>query len=330
LNDLSSLLMRSVARLEREQLRTGEIPTYFAAGVGLQYRRSPLLSTFVHEALACFDPSSPWSEPELLELLAPSALPAFRRSVGELRRRIRAFLAWEEHCDGTWRFFGRASGVPADADLTARAATVLLETPLRTPKRRWQRHVDALARLRAPDGLFLGPLPPSREAPPRGFDLVGNTHALRFLALVGEDVDGLVDVLKRELAHSAPGESSGRYPGVLGFFYALSRAWSQGHLPFMEILSDRLLPRLLGLEIDDGDFGGPLSTALALAALLDLKSPASHVQRVRRALLRRLLPQGVWAYQAFVYGAGGSPSWTTALALSAVARATVAAGGNGE
>src|SRR5262249_47836787 len=109
--------------LHTVQLGTGEMLAYGREPAGgLTYVRSPLFSTYVHDALGCFDPRSPAWEERTLGLVDLAARGRFVRAVGWLRRRIRGYLAWQADPGGTWRFFGRASGLPADPITTARPA----------------------------------------------------------------------------------------------------------------------------------------------------------------------------------------------------------------
>ena len=51
-SQLATVLIGGIKAILREQLPTGEMPTYFRIGGGaLEYRRTPLLSSFVHDAL---------------------------------------------------------------------------------------------------------------------------------------------------------------------------------------------------------------------------------------------------------------------------------------
>jgi hypothetical protein len=71
---LGQRLARSLRLVERLQHPSGEILSYHRDAQGnYVYCRSPLLSTFVHEALDCFDPTSAhWSD-GALEILPADA-----------------------------------------------------------------------------------------------------------------------------------------------------------------------------------------------------------------------------------------------------------------
>lgn len=88
----------------------------------------------------------------LLDLLPPLARQRFATGVATLRRRLRAYLAWHEEADGTWRTAGRGSGGPADLVTSAAASLALLEgrrtrlAPDPATLRRWRRRGRGLAR----------------------------------------------------------------------------------------------------------------------------------------------------------------------------------------
>ncbi len=328
---LSLMLARALRYIQLQQLSTGELPSYRRAPNGkMEYCFSPFVTTFVHDALACFDPHSAWFEASALAQVAEQHRHWFVRSVSTLRKRMRALIAWQEDAQGTWRFFGHGSGVAPDAATTACAATVLLERRAHVPARQWQAHAQALRRFRSADGLYFSRV----EGNGRGdsgmngdgkriirIDRIVNANVLRFLALVGGETIELVKYLQDELAGESLERGSPEYPNPLCFFYVVARAWQQAYLPEQDHVSRALTPHLLSLQADDGSFGGPLSTALALSTMLDLHFVGAALERTRQALAQCAQPWGGWGYEDFLSNGFGSPAWTTALAMSALARA---------
>jgi hypothetical protein len=77
---------------------------------------------------------------------------------------------------------------------------------------------------------------------------------------------------------------------------------------------------VLALQDERGGFGGPLSTALAISALVDLGHHGPELRRARAALLGLIGAWGGWAFEAFFPGGGGSLACTTAFAMDALAR----------
>jgi hypothetical protein len=302
----SAVLLHAAQAVSRGQLPTGEIATFFRVGrSGLEYMRSPLLSTLVHGALACFDPTSPWVETDIIDRLPPTSRAGLVRRVSQVRRGIRRFLAWEEHADGTWRFYGRGSEAQPDVALTAAAAAALLEAPRRSFRRPWERHLTALRRLRAADGT------------PGVHDLL---QELRFRALTGDDVAGLLEDAQSLLARRNQ-ESAERTPAeIVTEAYVAAGLWREACLPGRASLRQWLLPCLLAAQGADGSFGGPVLTAMALSALIDLEHVSVEAERTRNALVAMSLPGGGFGYEAFLARSGGSAAASSALALTALAR----------
>ncbi|HEY8207055.1 MAG TPA: hypothetical protein VIG99_06230 [Myxococcaceae bacterium] len=303
---LDQVLIRSLSVIVRGQLGTGEMATYFrVSGGGLGYTRSTLPSAYVHDALACFDPTSMFVETPILDALPPRARGRFVRTAQRIRRRIRQFLAWQEDCTGSWRFFGRGSGVAPDADSTAAAAASMLDGRRRAPGRPWSRHVRALAEIEA------SPAPTTGRA--------AEANALRLLALAGESVGGRIDELLRAAAEPLP-PGAGHYATPLAHAYCAARAWAQARLSRREELAALLVPRVLALQDERGGFGGPLSTALGLSALVDLGHRGPELPRARAALLDLVGAWGGWPFEALFPAGGGSLACTTALAMDVLAR----------
>jgi hypothetical protein len=309
---LASVLVGGMKALLREQLPSGEMPTYFRVGGGaLEYRRTPLLSAFVHDALGTFDLRARWVDTDFLDALPSGTQGRFVRAATLVRARIRRFLLWEETNEGGWRFDGRSSGIAADADTTACAAAAAVQAPRRKPHPRHRAHADLLRqRLAAPtdgDGSF-----------------VARVNALRFLALLGEPVEDLVPAIVAELRDEDRVLETGRYVHPLVTAFLVARAWAQGALPGRTDVAELLVPRILARADDPPNFGGPLGTALALNALLDLEYTGEATIGGAQYLLDSALPRGGWTYAAFLENGGGAPAFSTAFAMSALARSGVA------
>jgi hypothetical protein len=305
----ADVLLRSLQSILREQLPTGEIPTYFrASGAGLEYRRSPLVSTFVHDALAGFDLNSPWVETGLLDALPAAFRGKFVRGVAGLRSRIRNFLCWEEDSSARWRFNGRGGG-DFDSDTTACCAAAVLQAPRRKPHATSQRQVEALVR----DGVL------RREA----LDPIARVNILRFLTLMGEPAGGLLEDLVSDLRGNNFHPETDRYSHPLSFAFCVARAWAHTDLPCVREVQQMLINRILALAGEMPRVGGPLGTALALNALLDLGYTGSEIVACGQYLLSTALPRGGWIYAPFLARGGGSPACTTAFAMAALARSGV-------
>ncbi|MFI5244763.1 MAG: hypothetical protein ACHQQR_06015, partial [Gemmatimonadales bacterium] len=301
---LATALLGGIRSVFREQLPSGEIATYFRFGNGaLEYRRSPLLSSFVHDAFGSFDLKSRWVDTDFLDVLPAGAQGRFVRAAGMVRSRIRTFLSWEEGNEGGWCFHGRASGIGPDLDTTACAAAAIAQAPRRRPATRWQAHAE---RLLADSSLSNG-----------NVDLIARVNILRFLALIGEPTAAIQEEV---LAALRSGElaTGSRYTSRLVLHYCVARAWAQAALPGRAAVAELLVPRIVETMSDD-----PLGTALALNALIDLEYWGPETIGAGQSLLETMLPRGGWGYAPLLENAGGAPACTAALAMTALARSGV-------
>jgi hypothetical protein len=331
---LGSRLARALALVERLQHPSGEILSYRRDPHGnYVYCRSPLLSTFVHDALDCFDPTSPHWSAGSLEVLPPDARAGFVRTTVGVRSRIRAFLLWQQEPAGWWRLFGRGSGMDPDVNTTSCAALALAEGYGARSLPRWRRQLDAVLSFRSGTDLFYTFQKPGRGGygwlddagrAVVGFDRVANVTVLGCLAGLGEGgsepARRLAARLLDEAAAADLRAGTVLYPNPLAFLYGLARVWVRWDLPDRARVADAVLPALLRAQQPAGDFGGPLSTAMGATALheLDHRGPARDL--ARQAVLRGLHPRGGWPYEDVAVGGFGSPAWTTALSLAFLAR----------
>jgi hypothetical protein len=323
-------IVGSLRLVERFQRPDGEILAYRRDGQGNHvYCRTPLPSAFVHDALACFDPTSAgWSQ-DTLEIVPTRARAGFLRTVVRVRRRIRAYLIWQQEPAGWWRFFGRGSGVDPDANTTACASLALLESYGARSVSRWERQAAVLLSFRSGDGPFHTFRGRGREGygwladdgrPVAGFDPVVNTAVLDCLCAIAGRGDPAVRWLVDDLLAVGLPAATPLYPNPLVSAYAATRAWARHDLPGRDRLAGTVLPALARTRTGAGDFGGPLSTALAATVLLDLGHTGAHLDLARRAVLRGLHPGGGWSYEDLLVQGFGSPAVTTAVSMAYLAR----------
>jgi hypothetical protein len=313
----SEVLEHGMCYLEEEQLPSGELPNFrMLARGGWEYCFSPLPSAYVHDVLAYFDPLSFCFDPQAVEQVQPSSRNAFIRSVLRVRRSALRFLAWQQNADLSWRFFGLGSAVPADADLTTIAATALVEARGRDRARDWSRQTTRIRSFRGEDGLYgdatsRGDISPVSATLLR---LIASSNVLRYYALVGEHSESLKSLLEHEVRHCTL-ES-----GCPVFLWAFTRACRHAHLPSADTLQRHITAGLLECQDSSGDFGGPLSTALAMHSLLDLQYEGAELRAGREALLNWLDPVHGRRFEAFGHSSSGSCALTTVLITTALAR----------
>lgn len=301
---LAAALLQSIRAILREQLPSGEIATYFkfGANTALEYRRSPLLSAFVHDALGSFDLKSRWVDVDFLDAIPRGAQGRFVRAVAAVRSRVRSFLTWEEGNEGGWCFHGRTSGLGPDLDTTACAAATIAQAPRVSPGPRSQSHMDTL--LSGGDA-----------------DVITQVNILRFLAFTGKPTGALEEQVLAQLTNGGLRKPSARYGHPLVLPYCVARTWAQGHLPGRARVADVLVPHILATLQDGPD--GALGNALALNACIDLEYRGPEVIAAGQHLLESVLPGGGWGYAAFLEDHGGAPAGTSAFAMAALARSGV-------
>ena len=313
---------------------SGEIVSYRRDAHGNYiYCRTPFTSAFVHEALSCFDRTSPgWLEGALRQV-PDQAVGWFARTVQVLRRRTRSFLVWQQEPAATWRFFGRGSGIDPDVNTTVCAAMALQESYGCHSTSRWEQQQKAVWSFQSREGPFYTFTKPDRGGygwldgdglPVVGFDRVVNASVLRYLCRLSLQATpragALVEWLTDQVADGDLSVGTPLYPNPLSFIYVLGRIRDESGLPMPTRLVERLVSVLLGLQRGTGDFGGPLGTAMGASALLDLGHGGAELERARLALLRQLSPGGGWTYEDLVVHGFGSPASTTAAALEFLAR----------
>jgi hypothetical protein len=340
-SDYGTCLARAAATLESGQLVTGEVATYRRIpGAGKLYAPSPFMSSLVHDALGCIDPRSPHVRRGALAGLTPAERRKVEWTVTTVRARIRRFLTWQEEADGTWCFYGRGSALGPDAASTASAALAVSRRarPGGRPRDPWSVHARALARFRAASGSYFTFVSDDGvgygwiAADGRrlvGFDRVVNAHIMRYLAAAGVEDEALAAYLRAEIAQGDLESGSPEHPDPVSFAHATARAWAESPRTDAGVVQARLVPWLLSRQDERGGFGGPLSTALAALALIDLGYTGEALDRAAAHLLATGSPAGEWEYQAYLAGGHGSASFTSALAISALACCAATRGGVG-
>jgi hypothetical protein len=304
-----------------------------------EYVRSPFLSTFVHDALACLDPTSSGWLDDGLDLLPEGSRGSAARAVAQWRQRIRSFLIWQQEPAGYWRVFGRGSGIDPDVNTTVCASLALLDGHGLRTLHRWERQQALIDAFRSESGLYFTFLKPGRGGygwlsddglPVVGFDRVVNSEVLRHLCRVDRgttpEAGLLADRLLEQMRTVDPDDSSPLYPNPISFGFVLGRALSEHDVPRRAELHDSLLTLVLRQQRSDGGFGGPLSTAMGATTLLALGHHGEELRAARLAVLRARGSGDAWPYEDFVVHGFGAQAWTTALSTVFLVRHYCATG----
>jgi hypothetical protein len=324
--------------IEHGQHPNGEMLSFRSDEHGnYTYVRSPFVSTFVHDALGCFDPESARWLDGSVELFPVALQGRVVRMATELRRRIRGFLIWQQEPAGTWRFFGRGSGIDPDVNSTACALVSLREGHGSQNLARWELGRSAVLGFRSVEGPFFTFRKPrqggygwlsEKGVPVVGFDPVVNAEVLRYLSGIGSPAaESLADWVLARLGSAEAALGSPLYPSPVCLAFVVARALEEDGVPRRDELTRAALALTRSLQQGDGAFGGPLATAMGAHALLTLGARGDELDAARRAVVRAWDAGGGWPYEDFVVHGFGAPAWTTALSLAFLARLQRETGG---
>lgn len=303
--EIESAVSRAVGFLADRQLPSGEIRTFRSTDRDLArdlvFESSPYGTTYVLYALGFVD------DPRAAAVAA----------------RGREFLADEMEPPGLWRYYSswNAKTLPPDLDDTSCAAFAL-------------RHDHDAIGL----GLHLRLLLANRDTEGRfrtfltdggnNVDAVVNANVLFYLGEREETRAAcawLCDLVNRE----EEGRASLYGVDDLSLYYVLSRAFAQG-IQGLAPCRERIVRRVTARQAEDGSFGDPLATALAVASLLNFLPAGGRRPRKLGPAVRSLLSEqredGSWPrstfYVDFAGGFYGSEELSTAFALEALGRWT--------
>lgn len=313
MNPVEQALSRGLALLEERQRPHGEIASYRFRDVHLTgnpgFESSPYATTY---ALYCLSfVARRWSG-------ADRSLQLVSR-IAALASRARGFLSEEMEPPGLWRYYSSRSAktLAPDLDDTACASYALREVH---DVVRLGLNLRLFLANRDDQGLFRTFLSDGRN----NVDAVVNANVLLYLG-EREETRAACRYLVRTALEGAAGEASLYGLDELSFAYVLSRSYFRGVSGLgdcCEVLISRILDRR-----EDGSFGEPFDTALAVNSLLNLghRDPTILAPAVESLLDRQREEDGAWPRAAFYIdffgGYYGSEELTTAFCLEALARA---------
>jgi len=333
-------LVQGLDAVIRGQHPSGEMLSFRRDSHGnYTYVRSPFVSAFVHDALACLDPTSAGWLDAGADVFPGNSHAGVVHAIAELRRRIRGFLIWQQEAAGYWRFFGRGSGIDPDVNSTACASLALVEGHGVRSLRRWERQQAVVASFRSAEGPFFTFLKPGRGGygwlsddgvPVVGFDATVNAEVFRYLCHTGGgEADAtlfLAGWLLERVEELDADQGSPLCPNPVCFGFVLSRSLEEPGAARGEEIGRALLERALRQQRPDGSFGGPLSTAMGASTLLALGHRGEELAAARLAVLRGRGSNDAWAYEDFVVHGFGAPAWSTALSTAFLVRHFCATG----
>jgi len=323
---ISDTLCHGIRSIAAEQLPHGEIPNYRRLPNGSwEYCFSPLVSAYTYTALSCFDPSSSWFDLQALESSGATSMQTLGRMAMEIRRGIHRFLCWQQSVDATWQFFGQGSGLPADLDTTCCGSAIFLDRRQIEQFGGFRRTWSAISRFPLYGGIF--DTPDSRGPEFDGaleLRRIANANLLRCLSLAGVEHEELASALLQDFAGD---ESTGS--SRIALLYVLGRAYRQGQVAMLAEISTRSTDEIKKMRSEKGDFGGPLSTAMALSAFVDFGATGDTQPLDLGLLAANIMAPHRARLEVFCDERCGSAALTTAISMQALSCAgALAIGGN--
>lgn len=323
---MESSVALAIEFLHRSQLPHGEFKTYASSDPAMR------------DAL-CFD-SSPFVTSFVVHAIGFAGGPL----VEDMTKRALRFLQAEMEGPGLWRYWSSRNRqhklLPPDLDDTCCVSFVLKRHHRPLPPNR-----AILLANRSQEGMFHTWLVP-RASSPSGqeawagyavnpealllvyasgmaddIDPVANANALLYLG-EGDDTEGIVRYLVDLILQGKEDSCSAFYPDRLSLYYMISRAYSHG-AGSLACTGTPVTESILGMQLDDGSFGGPLLTALAVCTLLNYGTGRAAMQKAAEYLLGAQRADGAWPRAPMFLGPApyyGSEELTTALCVEALAR----------
>lgn len=307
---IQGALHRGLELLQDRQQPHGEIAAFRYRDDSLvgfpSFESSPYATTYVLHAL----------EQVVHSALATRAVVSRSKA---LTARARAFLAEEMEPPGLWRYYSSRNSkcLAPDLDDSACASFAL-------------REVHDVIRLGLNFRLFLanrdenGLFRTFLSSGANNVDAVVNANVLLYLG-EREETRATGRYLV-EITNEGEVDGASLYGlNELSFAYVLSRAYHQGAAGLADCRA-ALTSRVLERRQQDGSFGDPFDTALAVNSLLNLgRGEPDLLVPTLRSLLAAQGEDGSWPRAAFFIdfygGYYGSEELTTAFCLEALARA---------
>lgn len=311
---IEQALSRGLALLEKSQRSHGEIASYRFRDAQLTgkpgFESSPYATTYVLHSLGFVARRSDGFDPSLRLAARITALSA----------RALSFLAEEMEPPGLWRYYSSRSAktLAPDLDDTACVSYALRDVH---DAIRLGLNLRLFLANRDDQGLFRTFLSDGRN----NVDAVVNANVVLYLG-AREETRAACRYLVQTVHEGSTEDTSLYGLDELSLAYVLSRAFFHG-VSSLDPCCETLISRILDRRQEDGSFGEPFETALALNSLLNLghRQPGLFEPAVRFLLARQREEDGSWPRAAFYIdffgGFYGSEELTTAFCLEALARA---------
>lgn len=291
-DSVSKAIEAGVDFLSSQQLTYGEFRTYACADESMTqclFDSSPFGTTFVLFSLKTLG-----TEP-----------------VVDINKRGLDFLEKAESIDGLWSFFSHYSSKKLDFDLdtTSVSSYALQSSGVRIPDNK-----NFFTDNRDSGGGFRTFIRGSSE--PNDVDCGINANILLYL---GDDAKACSYVNSQVASH---GQCGVYYPDQFARYYLISRA-AVTNAPCLLESKDTIVGDILASVKQDGSFGSPLDTALAVDSLFNYGYSGTVITPAIEYLMKNQYRNGSWRQDPFFISSPaiyyyGSPELTTAFAIEAL------------
>src|SRR5262245_44444084 len=316
---IAAAYVRGLDFLARNQLETGEFPTY---------------AWLKDEEAKAIYVRTPFTASQILHSLTfGNGSEVGRR----LRERAITYLLSHREPPGVWRYYGKDDGyyalvysqfghpkLPPDVDDTSLAWVALFEQGMA---------VDpvALATLKA-NRTKLGLFNTWIAAPEdltwmdnreREVDLIVNLNALLLFARLKQPLPEVCQYVITSTQRKAFHRGTVWYPSPLAYANFLSRAYADGGAACLKSVIPDIRPYVLAHQQPDDGWGNDLETALGILTLVNTGERGAPLQQGITVLLERQGSDGGWATAPLYKGSVlyyGSRPLTTGFCLEALGK----------
>jgi hypothetical protein len=310
--NLTSAIETGLDYLARVQRPSGEFETWTSPHLDFSdataYLKSIYTTTFVMHTLTLLS-STPQIE--------------------QMQNRAADFLMAEQEDNGAWNYEGRGNHrLPCDQDDTSCAIAALaqlgIQPELSFYALLWQNES-------APGGPYytwIGINDLNDDPRARQIDGLVNANILFCAGLLNLSLPGTIYYLEQVIQAEAYDSESLYTPTSHFLMYALSRAYADGNVSkldkAMSIMQDYVLTKLPPPHAETSAF----KLACLAVSLLNMKVPSILIRPYLVPLLSMQQPDGSWpvdiTYHGFSPNYDGSPALSTALAIEALAKYSLA------
>tara|TARA_Y100000310_G_scaffold148238_1_gene147489 strand:- start:4095 stop:5120 length:1026 start_codon:yes stop_codon:yes gene_type:complete len=294
LDQVNTSINKAIDFLYESQLDYGEFETYACKDRGMTdcyFDSSPFVTTFVLYSIKDVQDSR-------VRLMTNKGI---------------SFLLAEKEPGGIWKYWSSRNYKEIEPDLDD---TAVISDILRRNRIDFEDNSDIIENNRNDEGLFYTWLDKNPED--NDVDCAVNTNVLLYL---GENDAEVCSYINNAIEKDE--DCSIYYPDKFSLYYMVSRAFMNNISCFNEN-KNIIIERVLSKQEDDGSFGNPLQTALAVNTLINYGYTETEIDHAIGYLVKHQNNNGSWPKEIFFIGAYfedinfGSEELTTAIVVEAL------------